>query len=160
MPVNRPQLYDTSSTRSFEAAVPNTIIIDSREFKAKLPGALYRHGFSLLPFTLSICDYVLTPDIGVERKSFHDLTNSLNHGRLQKQMEQMVRFYPYPLLLVEMDKKEKGLFGRNGKATSTAIKLIVLARSYPQMRILWSFQELNSCNVRFSVKRIMYRCSS
>ena len=81
------------------ATGPHTIIVDSREFKAELPAALYRYGFRLLPYTLEICDYVLTPSIGVERKSFQDLVNSLNHGRLQKQMEQMTRLERLPIQL-------------------------------------------------------------
>lgn len=133
--------------------VPNTVIVDSREFKAELPAALYRYGFRLLPYTLEICDYVLTPSIGVERKSFQDLVNSLNHGRLQKQMEQMTRLYAYPLLLIEMGKKHFGLFRRSGEITRTAVKLVILMRSYPTMRILWSFQDNSSCKMFELIKK-------
>ena len=132
---------------------PNTIIVDSREFKAELPAALYRYGFRLLPYTLEICDYVLTPSIGVERKSFQDLVNSLNHGRLQKQMEQMTRLYAYPLLLIEMGKRHFGLFRRSGEITRTAVKLVILMRSYPTMRILWSFQDNSSCKMFELIKK-------
>ena len=132
---------------------PHTIIIDSREFKAELPAALYRYGFRLLPYTLEICDYVLTPSIGVERKSFQDLVNSLNHGRLQKQMEQMTRLYAYPLLLIEMGKRHFGLFRRSGEITRTAVKLVILMRSYPTMRILWSFQDNSSCKMFELIKK-------
>ncbi|KAK8817041.1 hypothetical protein WA556_002939, partial [Blastocystis sp. ATCC 50177/Nand II] len=135
------------------ATGPHTIIIDSREFKAELPAALYRYGFRLLPYTLEICDYVLTPSIGVERKSFQDLVNSLNHGRLQKQMEQMTRLYAYPLLLIEMGKRHFGLFRRSGEITRTAVKLVILMRSYPTMRILWSFQDNSSCKMFELIKK-------
>lgn len=131
----------------------STIIVDSREFKAELPSALYRHGFKLLPFTLNICDYVLTPSIGVERKSFQDLVNSLNHGRLQKQMEHMARVYAYPLLLIEMNKRHYGLFRRTGEITRTAVKLVILMRSYPKMRILWSFQDSSSARMFELIKK-------
>lgn len=135
------------------ATGPNTIIVDSREFKAELPAALYRYGFRLLPYTLEICDYVLTPSIGVERKAFQDLVNSLNHGRLQKQMEQMTRLYAYPLLLIEMGKRHFGLFRRSGEITRTAVKLVILMRSYPTMRILWSFQDNSSCKMFELIKK-------
>ena len=131
----------------------STIIVDSREFKAELPSALYRHGFKLQPFTLNICDYVLTPSIGVERKSFQDLVNSLNHGRLQKQMEHMARVYAYPLLLIEMNKRHYGLFRRTGEITRTAVKLVILMRSYPKMRILWSFQDSSSARMFELIKK-------
>lgn len=44
-----------------------------REFKAKLPAILHKEGFEVVPLTLSVGDYILTPDICVERKSLDDL---------------------------------------------------------------------------------------
>ena len=80
--------------------------------------------------------------IGVERKAFNDLVNSLKHGRLQKQMERVCRVYRYPVLLIESFSNE--LFGG---LSSIVARLCVLIRCYPQMRILWSFSEQNSVNV-------------
>ena len=121
--------------------------MDSREFNAALPSSLFKIGIRLLPVTLSVCDYVLSPDIGVERKAFSDLVSSLSSGRLQKQMEQMTRMYRTSLLLIEMDGSQRGLFKATGEATITATRLVVLLRSYPTMRLLWSFSDRCSCNV-------------
>ena len=120
----------------------NVIIIDSREFKSSLPPTLYKANFILLPYTLEICDYVLAPMIGVERKAYQDLVSSLRHGRLQRQMQRMVRTYKYPVLLIESFDNElkSGL-------SSIVSRLCVLIRCFPQMRILWSFSEMNSVNV-------------
>ena len=49
-------------------------------------------------------DYILTPDICVERKSVSDLIGSLNNGRLYNQCVAMCRYYKRPVLLIEFDK--------------------------------------------------------
>lgn len=134
---------DMSGTEANQSIV----IVDSREFNAALPSSLFKGGIRLLPVTLSICDYVLSPDIGVERKSFSDLVTSLASGRLQKQMEQMTRIYRISLLLIEMEGSRHGLFKTTGMATLTTTRLVVLLRSYPTMRLLWSFSDRCSCNV-------------
>ena len=142
--MERSSLQSSSRDRS---EVSTMVIVDSREFAAELPSALYRRGFRLIPVTLAVCDYVLAPEVGVERKAFSDLVASLASGRLQKQMEQMTRLYPLSLLLVEMDAGERGLFRMTGEATVTTSRLMVLLRSYPRMRILWSFSHRSTCRV-------------
>jgi DNA repair protein RAD1 len=136
------------SSRDFSKSETQPIIVvDSREFNASLPSALFKAGFQLIPITLNVCDYVLSADTGIERKAFQDLVSSLSSGRLQKQMEQMSRLYRVPLLLIEMDDGEHGMFKLTGEATITTSRLIVLLRSYPQMRIIWSFSDRSSCRV-------------
>lgn len=142
--MQRSSLQSSSRDRSDLSTV---VIVDSREFAAELPSALYRRGFQLIPVTLAVCDYVLAPEVGVERKAFSDLVASLGSGRLQKQMEQMTRLYPLSLLLVEMEAGERGLFRTTGEATVTTSRLMVLLRSYPRMRILWSFSDRSTCRV-------------
>lgn len=39
-----------------------------------------------MPLTLEVGDYIVTPEICVERKSVSDLIQSLNSGRLYNQM--------------------------------------------------------------------------
>jgi len=48
-------------------------------------------------------DYILTPEICVERKSVSDLIGSLNNGRLFSQCIAMCRSYKRPVLLIEFD---------------------------------------------------------
>ena len=55
---------------------------------------------------LQVGDYILTPDICVERKSISDLIGSLNNGRLYNQAQAMCRFYKRPVLLIEFDAKK------------------------------------------------------
>ena len=46
-------------------------------------------------------DYVLSPDVCVERKSVSDLVGSLNSGRLYTQATGLTRHYHRPVLLIE-----------------------------------------------------------
>jgi len=58
------------------------IIVDQREFRSGLPHLLHVQGFKIVPATLEIGDYVLTPDLCLERKSIPDLISSFTSGRL------------------------------------------------------------------------------
>lgn len=58
------------------------VIVDMREFGSTLPNILHATNIKILPATLVVGDYILTPDICVERKSIPDLISSFNSGRL------------------------------------------------------------------------------
>jgi DNA excision repair protein ERCC-4 len=58
------------------------VIVDMREFRSALPSLLHASKLLVVPATLTVGDYVLTPDICVERKSIPDLVASFNSGRL------------------------------------------------------------------------------
>lgn len=46
------------------------VVIDIREFRSKLPSMLHLAGFEVMPVTLTIGDYIVTPDMCIERKRF------------------------------------------------------------------------------------------
>ena len=77
-----------------------------REFRSELPSLIWKRGIDIEPVTLEVGDYILTPEICVERKSVSDLIGSLNNGRLYQQALQMTRFYKKPMLLIEFDQKQ------------------------------------------------------
>ncbi|XRB03427.1 DNA repair endonuclease XPF [Pycnococcus provasolii] len=83
------------------AAGRPAVVVDMREFSSSLPAVLHASGFAVLPATLEVGDYVLSPDICVERKSLPDLRQSLQSGRLHQQLCAMERHYESVLLLVE-----------------------------------------------------------
>lgn len=64
----------------------------------------------IVPCQLTVGDYVLTPDICVERKSVRDLIASLRNGRLYNQAETMLQHYTNPLLLIEFDENKSFTF--------------------------------------------------
>ena len=53
-----------------------------REFRSSLPILLDEIGVIVVPVTLEVGDYILAPEICVERKSIADLVGSLASGRL------------------------------------------------------------------------------
>lgn len=53
-----------------------------REFRSTLPSLLHAAKMVVIPATLTVGDYILTPDICIERKSVPDLVQSFNSGRL------------------------------------------------------------------------------
>jgi DNA excision repair protein ERCC-4 len=57
-------------------------VVDTREFRSELPGALHAFHFKIVPKMLAVGDYILFPDCCVERKSISDLVSSLSNGRL------------------------------------------------------------------------------
>ena len=77
------------------------VVVDMREFGSSLPGVLHAHGFRVSPCTLEVGDYVLSPEICVERKSIPDLIQSFTTGRLYTQAQAMAKHYKYPVLLIE-----------------------------------------------------------
>lgn len=64
----------------------------------------------VIPCQLTVGDYILTPDICVERKSIRDLISSLRNGRLYNQAETMLKYYKHPLLLIEFDQDKSFTF--------------------------------------------------
>ncbi|GFR17945.1 DNA repair endonuclease XPF [Trichonephila clavata] len=119
------------------------VIVDMREFRSELPSLIHRRGIEVIPVTLEVGDYVLTPDMVVERKSVSDLIGSLNSGRLYTQAQSMCRLYKKPILLIEFDQNKafslQGKYYFNSSASSQNVtsKLILLTTHFPDLRILW-----------------------
>ncbi|GFN96743.1 DNA repair endonuclease xpf, partial [Plakobranchus ocellatus] len=92
---------------------------------------------------LEVGDYILTPDICVERKSVSDLIGSLNSGRLYQQALSMCRFYKRPMLLIEFDAtKPFSLQAKSSVSGDISLqdvtsKLAMLTMHFPKLRLLW-----------------------
>lgn len=135
------------------------VIVDTREFRSKLPGMLHQYGIGIIPVTLIIADYILSPDIAVERKSISDLRMSLNNGRLHYQVENLTRLYEIPVLLIEFDASEP--FDLNpGDHVHTAFtnadlgyKLALLTKSFPKLRVVWSRSPAQTAQLFQTLKR-------
>lgn len=69
-----------------------------REFKSELPTVLYKRGIDLVPATIEVGDYILSPNVAIERKALDDLTQSLHSGRVFKQIEQVADLYFWKFL--------------------------------------------------------------
>ena len=97
------------------------IVIDVREFRSSLPLLLHHQQFHLIPRTLTIGDYVIATEIAIERKGISDLYQSFASGRLYQQIEQMSKYYQYPMLLIEF-----GIDKSFGLVVSLMIPILIL----------------------------------
>ena len=120
------------------------VIVDVREFRSSLPFELHKVGVELVPATLEVGDYVLSPELCVERKSLADLTESFKSGRLHHQVETMCRHYREPVLLIELDPNRPFMLIHpaelNGDIAPGALtsKLCLLLLHFPQLRLVWA----------------------
>ncbi|PYH97661.1 putative DNA repair protein RAD1 [Aspergillus ellipticus CBS 707.79] len=99
-------------------ASPPRVVVDVREFRSALPSLLHGNSMIVVPCQLTVGDYILTPDICVERKSVRDLITSLRNGRLYNQAETMLQHYKNPLLLIEFDQNKSFTFDAFASATT------------------------------------------
>ncbi|GMH29781.1 hypothetical protein Nepgr_031624 [Nepenthes gracilis] len=120
------------------------VIVDMREFMSSLPNVLHNKGMRIIPVTLEVGDYILSPLICVERKSIQDLFTSFTSGRLYHQVETMVRYYRIPVLLIEFSQDKSFSFqsasdiGDDVTPHSIISKLTLLVMHFPRLRIVWS----------------------
>ncbi|XP_070562512.1 DNA repair endonuclease XPF-like isoform X2 [Ptychodera flava] len=123
--------------------IKQKILVDLREFRSELPSLIHKRGIDIEPITLEVGDYILTPDMCVERKSVSDLIGSLNSGRLYNQCTSMCRYYAKPVLLIEFDPRKsfalqsKTSLGGEISFQNTSSKLTLLTLHFPKLRILW-----------------------
>lgn len=125
---------------------PQKIVVDIREFRSALPYLIWKESIEVIPATLIVGDYVLSPDIVVERKSVNDLLSSFRDGRLFEQCEKMFAHYSRPILLIEFDNdksfsleqfREIRVVGVQTQETIRS-RLSVLLILYPKLKIIWS----------------------
>lgn len=77
---------------------------------SSLPNVLHQKGMRIIPVTLEVGDYILSPSVCVERKSIQDLFSSFTSGRLYHQVETMSRYYKIPVLLIEFSQDKSFSF--------------------------------------------------
>lgn len=127
-----------------EAEKASQVIVDMREFMSSLPNVLHQKGMRIIPVTLEVGDYILSPLICVERKSIQDLFGSFASGRLYHQAEMMSRYYRIPVLLIEFSQDKSFSFqsssdiGDDVTPNNIISKLSLLAIHFPRLRIVWS----------------------
>ncbi|CCE62341.1 hypothetical protein TPHA_0C01850 [Tetrapisispora phaffii CBS 4417] len=150
----------------------DVVVVDSREFNASLPGLLFRYGVHVIPCMLTVGDYILTPDICVERKSISDLIGSLQNNRLRSQCKKMSRYYKFPTLLIEFDEgqsfslepfSEKRSYRSKEMSTvhdissklsqdEIQMKLAKLVIEFPGLKFIWSSSPLQTVNIILELK--------
>ncbi|KAI5804884.1 hypothetical protein EDC01DRAFT_641175 [Geopyxis carbonaria] len=123
---------------------PPRVVVDIREFRSSLPSLLHGRNMTVVPCMLTVGDYIITPDICVERKSISDLISSFKDGRLYTQCESMLQHYKQPMVLIEFDQNKSfnlepfldlgGNIGHNDLQS----KLVLLSLTFPKIKFIWS----------------------
>jgi len=143
---------------------PPRVVVDVREFRSSLPSLLHGNSNIVVPCMLTVADYVLTPNICIERKSVRDLISSFKNGRLFNQAETMLQHYKSPMLLIEFDQNKSftlDTFGTDHTAAlSTAqnpqdlqAKLTLLTLAFPRLKIIWSSSPYQTAEIFEELKK-------
>ncbi|KAK6351668.1 hypothetical protein TWF718_004821 [Orbilia javanica] len=140
---------------------PPRVIVDVREFRSSLPSLLHGKNIVIVPCSLTVGDYILSPNVCVERKSVKDLISSFKDGRLYSQAEAMVAGYQEPILLIEFDQdKSFSLEPFTDLHTTAATaqsdlqaKLVLLTLCFPKLRIMWSSSPYQTAEIFEELKK-------
>jgi DNA excision repair protein ERCC-4 len=81
--------------------VPIRIVVDERERSSRIPGLLRQAGAVTDFAHLKVGDYVISAETAIERKTIHDLLNSIYDGRLLVQCSELVQHYAKPVIIIE-----------------------------------------------------------
>lgn len=115
--------------------IPARVVVDEREKASGVPDELAKLNVRVYFSRLPVADYVLNPEIAVERKSVTDLVSSVYDSRLFDQAARISAAYAKPFLLVEGDSKEVGSLARNLKSYYGAIANVSIAYG---LRVLYT----------------------
>jgi DNA excision repair protein ERCC-4 len=146
-------------------AQPPRVVVDVREFRSSVPSLLHGRNMVIVPCMLTVGDYILSPNICIERKSIKDLISSFKDGRLYNQAETMLLHYKSPMLLIEFDQNKSftlepfaDLSGSLSSVSSSNAssdlqsKLVLLTLAFPRLRIIWSSSPYQTAEIFESLK--------
>ncbi|THG93822.1 hypothetical protein EW026_g7520 [Hermanssonia centrifuga] len=146
------------------SAEPYQVVVDMREFRSSLPSLLHATGTVVIPATLTVGDYILSPDI----------------GRLYTQCEMMSAHYKHPILLIEWEEHRsfsleavaevksyaKPKYAAKNKVSTAATtettlppsstiqsKIVLLTLTFPRLRIIWSSSPFATADIFNDLKR-------
>lgn len=83
--------------------MPVRIVVDERERPSGVPDFLRAAGVAVDFAQLAVGDYVVSPEVAVERKTVHDLVSSIYDGRLYVQCSELVKHYAKPVVVIQGD---------------------------------------------------------
>lgn len=115
--------------------IPARVVADEREKASGVPEELSKLNVRVYFTQLPVADYVLNPEIAVERKSVRDLVSSVYDSRLFNQAAKISAAYAKPYLLVEGDSKEVEYLAKNLRSFYGAIADVTLAYG---LRVLYT----------------------
>ena len=147
-------------------AEPPRVVVDVREFGSSLPSLLHGRSNIIVPCMLTVGDYVLTPNICVERKSVRDLIASFKNGRLFNQAETMLQHYKNPMLLIEFEQNKSftldsfgtdhttaGIASSSSQPSDLQSKITLLTLAFPRLKVIWSSSPYQTAEIFEELKK-------
>jgi DNA excision repair protein ERCC-4 len=107
--------------------IPPRVVVDERERSSGVPDLLSKLSVRVYYSRLPIADYVVSPEIAVERKSLPDFVSSVYDGRLFVQASEISTAFKKPYIIVEGDVGRVGSLVRNVSSYYGAIASVTLA---------------------------------
>lgn len=107
--------------------IPARVVADERERASGVPEELSKLNVRVYFSRLPVADYVLSPEVAVERKAVRDLVASVYDSRLFYQAARLSAAYAKPFLLVEGDSTEVEKTAKNLKSFYGAIANVSMA---------------------------------
>jgi len=107
--------------------IPPRVVVDERERPSGVPEKLAQLEVRVYYSTLPVADYVISPEIAVERKALRDFVSSVYDGRLFTQASEISTAYRKPYIIVEGDVKEVVNMTKNLNSYFGAIASVTLA---------------------------------
>ena len=115
--------------------IPVRVVADERERASGVPEELSKLNVRVYFSRLPVADYVLSPELAVERKSVRDLISSVYDSRLFYQAAKLSAAFAKPFLLAEGDSKEVESLVKNLRSFYGAIANVTLAYG---LRVLYT----------------------
>lgn len=100
---SKEKIYEKLQIKPVFVRKPRGIVVyvDSRELRSGVPKHLRELGAEVEVKTLDVADYVVSEEVGIERKSANDFIQSIIDGRLFDQVERLKRAYEKPVIIIE-----------------------------------------------------------
>ncbi len=104
------------------------IVVDDREKNSQVPNLLKIMGVFVDYKQLKVGDYIVSSETVIERKTIHDLINSIYDGRLFIQCSDLINHYSRPFIIIEgnitdLDNREKIDINSNSKLLVDKIRI-------------------------------------
>jgi len=91
------------------------IAVDRRERVSSIPELLIKGGITVDFATLKVGDYIISSNTAVERKTVHDFINSIYDGRLFIQCSELIKYFSFPIVIIEGNIKDLELLDESEK---------------------------------------------
>ena len=163
-PADNDDFTIVGNKRSYQVSnIKPRVVVDIREFRSPLPQLVWQYKMDVIPMTLLVGDYILTPEIVVERKSISDLISSFRSGRLYTQCKSMLQHYKIAVVLIEFDSMAhfsmepfKDIRMRKGTRIQREVQenIAALVLRFPKLKLIWSASPLHTAQIFKGLKEM------